>query len=59
MALPLSISILRRKRDEIRDSITVYETKLRQAQTDLAHVLAALRLFEASGESADYRPYMD
>ncbi len=59
MALPLSISILRRKRDEIRDSIAAYETKLRQAQADLAHVLAALRLFEASGEPADYPPYMD
>jgi hypothetical protein len=59
MALPLSVSILRRKRDEIRDTVAAYETKLRQAQADLAHVLAALRLFEASGEPADYPPYMD
>ena len=50
MALPHSVSILRIKRNEIRDTIAAYEIKLKQAQGDLAHVLAALRLFEASGE---------
>ena len=50
MALPHSVSILRTKRNEIRDTITVHEIKLKQAQGDLPHVLAALRLFEASGE---------
>ena len=59
MAIPHSVSILRRKRDEIRDIIAAYETRLRQAQADLAHVLAALRLFQASGEPADFPPYMD
>ena len=44
MALPLSVSMLRRKRDDIRDAIVSYEIKLKQAQADLAHVLAALRL---------------
>ncbi len=59
MSLPLSVSILRRKCDEIRDSIAAYEAKLRQAQADLAHVQAALRLFEASGEPSDFPPYVD
>ena len=40
MALPLSVSMLRRQRDEIRDSIAAYEARLAQAQADLAHVLA-------------------
>jgi hypothetical protein len=59
MALPLSVSLLRKKRDEIRDSIAAYEAQLRQAQVDLAHVQAALRLFEASGSPHDMPPYVD
>jgi predicted component of type VI protein secretion system len=55
MALPLSISMLRRKRDQIRDAIAAYESRLREAQADLAHVLATLRVFEASGAPADWR----
>ena len=59
MAEPLSISILRRKRDKIRDIIAAYEAKLKTAQADLAHVNATLRLFEASGEPDDFPPYID
>jgi hypothetical protein len=59
MAEPLSISILTRKRDEIRDTIAAYETRLRQAQADLAHVDAALRLFAATGEPMDFPAYVD
>lgn len=59
MAEPHSISILTRKRDEIRDTIAAYETKLRQAQADLAHVNAALRLFAATGEPMDFPAYVD
>jgi hypothetical protein len=44
MAIPLSVSMLRRKRDQIRDSIAAHELRLREAQADLAHVLATLRL---------------
>lgn len=51
--------MLRRKRDEIRDAIAAYENKLKQAQADLAHVNAALRLFKARGEPADFPPYVD
>jgi hypothetical protein len=59
MALPLSVSMLRRKRDQIRDAIAAYEAKLREFQADLAHVLATLRLFEAGGEPADFPAYVD
>jgi hypothetical protein len=59
MALPLSVSMLRTKRNQIRDTIAAYEAKLREAQADLAHVLATLRLFEASGEPADFTAYFD
>jgi hypothetical protein len=59
MAIPLSVHMLRRKRDQIRDAIAAYESKLREAQADLAHVLATLRLFDASGEPADFPAYID
>jgi len=59
MAIPLSVFMLRRKRNEIRDAIANYEAKLREARADLAHVLATLRMFEVSGEPADFTPYFD
>lgn len=59
MAIPLSVFMLRRKRNEIRDAIAAYEAKLREARSDLAHVLATLRLFEASGKPIDFTPYVD
>ena len=59
MADPHSISILRRKRDDIRDAIAAYEARLAQAQADLAHVNAALRLFEATGNPIDFPAYVD
>lgn len=55
MALPLSVSMLRGK----RDAIASYEIKLKQAQADLAHVRVALRLFEVSGEPSDFPPHVD
>jgi hypothetical protein len=59
MACPLSISILRKKRDQISGVIVAYEERLREAQRDLAHVNAALRLFEASGDPREFPPYVD
>jgi hypothetical protein len=59
MAIPLSVFMLRRKRNEIRDAIANYELKLKEARADLASVLSTLRLFEASGEPADFAPYFD
>lgn len=59
MAIPLSVFMLRRKRNDIRDAIASYEVKLREARASLAAVLSTLRLFEACGEPADFAPYMD
>ena len=51
--------MLEKKRDKIRDTIAAYEVRLNQAQADLAHVNAALRLFAATGEPEDFPPYID
>lgn len=51
--------MLRTKRDRIRDTIAAYERRLRDAQADLAHVNATLRLFEATGAPSDFPPYLD
>lgn len=59
MAEPLAISMLTKKQNKIRDTIAAYEARLRQAQADLAHVNAALRLFAATGEPEDFPPYVD
>jgi hypothetical protein len=59
MATPLSISILRKRRDKIRDVIAAYENRLKQAQVDLAHVNATLRLFEVTDDPETFPPYVD
>lgn len=59
MAKPLGVSMLEKKRDKIRDTIAAYEARLNQAQADLAHINAALRLFAATGEPEDFPPYVD
>ena len=59
MGEPTAVVMLRTKRDRIRDVIASYEKKLREAQADLAHVNATLRLFAASGEPEDFPPYVD
>ena len=59
MAEPIAVLALRRKRDQISGTIAHYERLLREAEHDLAHVNAALRLFEATGEAGDLPPYMD
>jgi hypothetical protein len=59
MADPLSVTMLRAKRDKIRDTIAAYERRLNQAQADLAHVNATLRLFEVTGDPNDFPPYLD
>lgn len=51
--------MLRKKRDQVRDAVAAYEMRLREAQADLAHVNATLRLFEASGDPADFPSYVD
>lgn len=54
-----TVTTLRRKRDEISASIRLYERQLAQARADLAHVTAAIRIFEASGEASDMARYVD
>ena len=59
MGEPIAVLALRRKRDQISGTIAHYERLLREAEHDLAHINASLRLFEATGEAADLPPYVD
>jgi hypothetical protein len=43
-----TVTTLKRKREEIAASIKLYEKQIAQARSDLAHVTAAIRIFEAS-----------
>jgi len=54
-----TVTTLRRKRKEIADSIRLYERQLDQARADLAHVTAAIRIFEASGDAKHLGRYVD
>jgi hypothetical protein len=54
-----TVTTLRRKRDEISASIRLYERQLAQARADLAHITAAVRVFEASGDPGDIARYVD
>jgi hypothetical protein len=59
MGDPIAVLALRKKRDQIAATIAHYERLTREAEHDLAHVNAALRLFEVTGEAADLPPYVD
>lgn len=59
MAEIRTVTTLQHKRDEIRASIRMYEAKIAQARSDLSHVTAVLRLFEASRRGQDLARYMD
>lgn len=59
MGEPIAVLALRKKRDQISGVIAHYERLMREAEHDLAHINAALRLFEATGEAADLPPYVD
>jgi hypothetical protein len=54
-----TVTTLKRKRDEISASIRMYEKKIAQARADMAHVAAAIRIFEASDRPADLAQYVD
>ena len=58
MAEPIAV-LARRKRDQISGTIAHYERLLRKAEHDLAHVNAALRLFETTGEAGDLPRYVN
>ena len=54
-----TVTTLVKKRDEIRTSIRMYEKRIAQARSDLSHVSAVMRLFEASGKPQDLARYVD
>jgi hypothetical protein len=54
-----TVTTLRRKQQEIATSIRLYEKQLAQARADLAHVTAAIRIFEASGDAKHLGRYVD
>lgn len=57
MAESLTVVTLRNKQAQIQDTIERYEFKLARARSDLAHVSAALTIFEASGDPMDLARY--
>ena len=59
MAEIRTVTTLKHKRDEISASIRMYEKKIAQARADMAHVAAAIRIFEASDRPADLARYVD
>lgn len=60
MAEIRTVTTLKSKRDEITRSIASYEKKLGQARADLAHINAAIRIFEISGSEGEFvAPYVD
>src|SRR5689334_17511467 len=54
-----TVTTLRRKRKEIAASIQLYERQIAQARADLAHVEAAIKIFEASGDRKSMTRYVD
>ena len=59
MAEIRTVTTLRSKRAEIIAAIANYEKKLAQARADLAHITAAIAIFEASGDFEEIPPYVD
>jgi hypothetical protein len=59
MAEIRTVTTLRIKRDEIAASIENYERRIAQARADLAHVTAAITIFEATGEPGAIAPYVN
>ncbi|HEY2069983.1 MAG TPA: hypothetical protein VGG48_10550 [Rhizomicrobium sp.] len=59
MAEPIVILALHRRRDRICGVIAEYERKIREAQHDLGHINASLRLFELTGDPSEFPAYID
>jgi hypothetical protein len=60
MAESRTAETLKRKRDDIARSIVDYEKRLNQAKADLAHINAAIRIFEhGDAEGKFVAPYVD
>lgn len=58
MAEEHALSILRKKRDDIRDMIAAYEKQIAIAKRDLVHVNATIQLFEVNGETPQFPVHM-
>lgn len=54
-----TVTTLRSKKAEIESSIANYETRLNQARADLAHITAAIAIFEATGDRGAMAAYVD
>jgi len=54
-----TVTTLRSKRAEIIAAIANYEKRLAQARADLAHITAAITIFEVSGDVEEIPPYVD
>ena len=59
MAEIRTVTTLRSKRDEIAVTVEKYEQLLGQARSDLAHIEAAISIFEASGDPKGVAAYVD
>jgi hypothetical protein len=60
MADSRTAETLRRKRDDITRTIAEYEKRLNQAKADLAHINAAIRIFQhGDAEGKFVAPYVD
>jgi hypothetical protein len=64
MAEIRTVTTLTHKRDEITRAIVNYENKIAQAKVDLAHINAAIRIFEIGDEpmgdaGKNVAPYVD
>ncbi len=59
MAEIRTVTTLRRKRDEIHRAVRDYDKKLHQARADLAHIAAAIAIFEGKGQNTELPAYAD
>jgi len=59
MSEPIVNLPLRPKRGRIESAIAPYDRKIKETQADPAHVTAWLRLFELSGDTAEFPAYID
>ena len=59
MSDPNVLRTLRRKRDEIEQTIVTYQKRIDEARRDLAHVNATIQLFESNTPPGNVKVYQD
>ena len=59
MADPQVLNTLRTRADAIRSAIIKYEAKIAEAQRDLSHLNATIRLFEIGDDPLQFPVHMD